>query len=147
MSDLRSALLSLYVEHGELTPSLVVQAAEPVDDPLHGEFEWDDTTAGHLHRLDQARRLIRRVKVADTRELDDIDDVRQHVREYISVQRGDRFSRSYQRTEDVLADPMGRAMLLRAMNRDWQAFKTRYSQMREFAELLRQERGDDGDVA
>ncbi len=46
-----------------LTPEAVVRVASDPDNPLHSQFEWDDKKAGHMHRLQQARSLIKRVKI------------------------------------------------------------------------------------
>lgn len=45
-------------EHGSLTPEYIVQAARPVDHPLHAYFEWNDTIAAQQYRLQQARSII-----------------------------------------------------------------------------------------
>ncbi len=37
--------------------SVVARATDP-DSALHGEFDWDDASAAHQHRLQQARSLI-----------------------------------------------------------------------------------------
>jgi len=43
----------------QVTPENVVAfAAKHKKSELHGEFEWDNETAGHLHRLNQARHLL-----------------------------------------------------------------------------------------
>jgi hypothetical protein len=51
------------IGNGRLTPTAVVEDAQSEDSPLHPFFEWDDDKAAHEHRLDQARRLIRSVKI------------------------------------------------------------------------------------
>ena len=48
---------------GRITPEMTVDDAADVDSPLHPLFEWDDKKAGHAHRLDQARYLLRSVRV------------------------------------------------------------------------------------
>lgn len=48
---------------GILTPDAVVEAASDPGSPLHDYFEWDDTEAARKYRLDQARTLIRVVRV------------------------------------------------------------------------------------
>jgi hypothetical protein len=65
MSDLavREALTRLLDVHGVLHPEAVVQAAREPGSPLHKHFTWDDAAAAHAHRLDQARTLIRTVKI------------------------------------------------------------------------------------
>jgi len=58
-------LLRIRKQSGVLTPPAVVAAARPPEAPLHGAFEWDDTSAAEQYRLAQARRLIRMVVLID----------------------------------------------------------------------------------
>lgn len=51
---------------GCLTPEMVVQEASAEDSPLHDEFEWNDTKAGAAFRLEQARAVIRKVRIEVT---------------------------------------------------------------------------------
>lgn len=46
-----------------LTPEVVVEAARDPRSPLHTQFQWDDGLAGEAYRLQQARALIKRVRV------------------------------------------------------------------------------------
>lgn len=48
---------------GILQPEAVVAAAKNAKSPLHAYFEWDDKKASHQWRIEQARRLIRSVRV------------------------------------------------------------------------------------
>jgi hypothetical protein len=57
------ALDQIYERKHELDPEEVVRVARNPKSILHDHFEWDDTLAGHQHRVDQARSLIRQVKV------------------------------------------------------------------------------------
>jgi hypothetical protein len=52
-------LARLHASTGRVAPPDLIEAARPADAPLHGYFQWDDTTAAHEFRLIQARRLIR----------------------------------------------------------------------------------------
>jgi hypothetical protein len=61
--DIKQALAELEDETGRLTPEAVVTAAKDPKSPLHGHFQWDDATAATEHRLNQARALIRSVRV------------------------------------------------------------------------------------
>jgi hypothetical protein len=68
MSALRQALEGevqrLATEHGGVvTPAQVVEAARDPANPLHEEFEWDDSVAAEQWRLAQARTLIRSIRV------------------------------------------------------------------------------------
>lgn len=60
------ALLALYERDGHLTPESVVAEAKKKRSPLHSCFDWDDSTAAHKWRLEQAAFLIRKIKVEYT---------------------------------------------------------------------------------
>jgi hypothetical protein len=138
--SLASELQAICDEHGQLTPSLVVDAARPEDHPLHGRFEWDDQIAGEAHRRDQAKALIRRVRVV-YRQADDRQPARS-VRQYHAVMReGEPVA--YEPAEAVAADPAARELLLRQMQRDWQALRRRWGAFTEFAELVKRDLGGD----
>ena len=62
--SLRGLLTDLAKKNdGQLTPQIVLAEAEKKKSPLHSHFCWDDTEAARAWRLDQASRLIRRVRV------------------------------------------------------------------------------------
>ncbi len=48
---------------GHLVPDAVVEAARDPSHPFHDTFLWDDSRAAQAYRLDQARELIRSVRV------------------------------------------------------------------------------------
>lgn len=50
---------------GRLEPEAVVATAAHTDSPLHPAFEWDDEMAAVEHRLNQARNLIRSIRIVD----------------------------------------------------------------------------------
>jgi hypothetical protein len=65
--EIRDALAKIAEENGGLlTPDAVVAAAASKSSVLHGEFEWDAKKAAHAHRIEQARTLIRSVRVVIT---------------------------------------------------------------------------------
>jgi len=53
-------------ERGGLTAEAVVEDAASPESRLHAAFEWNDSKAGHLHRLQQARQLIRAVVTVES---------------------------------------------------------------------------------
>jgi hypothetical protein len=63
--DVEEAIAALAAA-GALTAPRVVEEARDESSPLHAHFDWDDTTAAHKHRLEQARTLIRRVRLEVT---------------------------------------------------------------------------------
>ena len=48
---------------GRLTPDAVIEAAQDENHPLHDRFDWNDSTAAHNWRRQQARQLIQSVKI------------------------------------------------------------------------------------
>jgi hypothetical protein len=59
----KQAIISLESKQGKLTPQQVLEAARDEESPLHRFFEWDDSTAAEAYRVEQARDLIKKVKV------------------------------------------------------------------------------------
>jgi hypothetical protein len=53
----------IYERDGEVVASVLVDEARPEDSPAHPAFEWRDDVAAEEYRLEQARRLIRRVTI------------------------------------------------------------------------------------
>lgn len=54
--------------NGCVTPEQVLAAARNKSSPLHAAFDWDNKSAAHQYRLDQARILIRSVRIDITTE-------------------------------------------------------------------------------
>lgn len=118
--------------HGSLTPRLLVDLAQAPNHPLHSRFEWDDRIAGDKWRLEQAAQLLRVVYKPDPTKPTEL--------RAFSVVRGEESPVSeYVPTEEVLADPFARELLLRRMKTDWQVFKRRYDHMAEFATFIREQ--------
>jgi len=61
---------------GRVTPDAVLADAQNAKSPLHDQFEWDDTVAARQYRLQQARELIRSVKVEITTNTKTVSTVR-----------------------------------------------------------------------
>ena len=53
------AVLAVYERNGMLTPSRLIEAARPVNSPLHAEFTWDAKQALEEVQRSQALYLIR----------------------------------------------------------------------------------------
>jgi hypothetical protein len=58
-----AALRAISKEHGGLSAPTVVEAARPKSHPLHPAFEWDDGAAAEAYRCEQARLLMRSIRV------------------------------------------------------------------------------------
>ena len=67
MKQYEDALIALADQNGgKLTPELVVQSARSKNSPLHDYFDWDDKVAGVHWRIQQARELIRSIRIEIT---------------------------------------------------------------------------------
>lgn len=133
MTDsLRALLQEIYHRHNRLTPDLVLQEARDPAHPLHSRFEWDDEVAGERYRRNQARELIRAVRI--TYKDGDEFGPATSVRAYHSVPDGDGFA--YRPAEEIAEDPRMREHLLRSMERDWKALRRRYGHFEDFAKLV-----------
>lgn len=108
---------------GRIEPAAVVEAARSPRSPLHRHFEWDDTEAATQYRLEQARCLIRSVRVTlDTPSGPLV------VRPFVHTPERD----AYCETGEVMrAKELREALVARALD-ELHAWQARY---RAFAEL------------
>jgi hypothetical protein len=122
------ALETIRLENGgELHPQAVVADARDAKSPLHRYFEWDDRKAAEAHRVDQARALIRSVRV-----IEDNDPKPRPA--FLSIRSDDGFG--YHAIRDVLSSRNLRERLLAQAERDLDAWTTRYRELREIVELV-----------
>ncbi|QSL99764.1 hypothetical protein SEA_ODAY_20 [Gordonia phage ODay] len=135
MSDLRSALTSIYKDRGELTPQVVVEEARPDDHPLHNRFEWDNELAGDAYRRVQAQELIRSVKIVFT---ETPEGEKKTIRAFSSLRghNDDNTRRGYQPTEELVQDEFSRTLLLRQCRREIAALSAKYGHLEEFAAMM-----------
>jgi hypothetical protein len=135
MSDLREQLIAIRTENGRLTPQLVVDAARPKKSLLHSKFEWDNGIAAESYRRVQAAELIRSVRVT---YLPLGDGPQASIRAFHATARPE-IGHAYDPIEEIMDNPIQRAILLRDMERDWRALKKRYESIVEFWDLLNSE--------
>lgn len=114
--------------------SVVVEAAASPINPLHPEFEWDDTEAAKQHRLLQARNLMNAVQVTfETPKNGTITTAFTCTLEKPGA--GGR-KRDYAPMAWAMAQPDTRAMVLRQALRELAAFKHKYMNLSELAQVI-----------
>lgn len=128
----RLAELSEQNNH-RLTPRIVLEDARPPESPLHPCFEWDDVRAAELHREDQARNVIRSIRVSQPAGNNETRIVRAYVN--IVEQAGKDILHAYMPMAVVMADDALRQQLLTRARRDLLAFKDRYTEFEELAAI------------
>ena len=118
-----------------LTPANVVAVARPVESPLHGGFEWDDSAAAEAYRLDQARYILRSIVVVR-----DADNPKSAIRAFVTVTGdetpADKPQTIYMSIEAALADPVKRDEIVSRARRELDEWRDRYKQIREFSDVF-----------
>ena len=128
------ALDSIRVESGgQLHPKMVVEGARDPKSVLHSHFEWNDAKAAEAHRMDQARALIRSIRVIDE------DDDRARPA-FLSIRADDGVG--YRAFRDVIASVDLRQRLLEQAEKDLDAWTTRYRELRDIVELVKPARAE-----
>ena len=120
------ALASISDDNG-LTPSSVVEAARDPKSPLNPFFEWDDSKAAEAYREDQARALVRIIRVAENE-----DD--EPVRAFISVSAPGGVS--YRSADEVRNSTDLQLVVLRQAERDLEAWERRYRSLKDICDLV-----------
>lgn len=122
LEDIRAA------SGGQLEPQAVVDAARALGHPLHRHFEWDDRKAAEAHRLDQARGIIRIVRVKDSSTEDGFS------RAFISI--NDASGVSYRAVREVKKSLEMQTALMAAADRDLEAFQVRYRELKDICKFV-----------
>lgn len=114
---------------GHLTPQATVAAARSPGHALHPFFEWDDEAAAEAYRLDQARNLIRLIRIED--------DAREHdPPAFLSVNEG-KAGISYRTLGDVMNSVTLQDAVLKAAERDLVAFEGRYRSLEDICDIVK----------
>lgn len=127
-----SELQRIASEHGgQLRPADVVEAAKPIDSPLHSKFEWDDNEAAQRYRLWQARQLI-----AVTVEY--IGSGKEAVlsRVFVSLSSDRRGDGGYRSITAVMGDQRRRSELLNDAMKEMESFQSKYAELQELASVF-----------
>lgn len=115
---------------GRLTPKNVVEAARADNHPLHPYFEWDRDKAAQLYLEEQARTIIRCVRV--------IDEEGTERPAFLSIK--DKSGTSYRSIEDVLESRDLQLLVMKQAERDLEAFQERYRELTDICDLIREAR-------
>lgn len=124
------ALDALSKQHGgKLSPRDVVDAARNKAHPLHKHFEWDDALAAAAHRIEQARSIIRVVRVVDS----SFDEG--SVRAFLSV--SEKTGVAYHPIDSVRSSAALQVAVLDQAQRDLDAFDRRYNDLLDLFEEVK----------
>lgn len=110
---------------GKLTPQATVEAAKNPRNPLHKHFEWDDAKCGIAYRLEQAREIIRLVRIEN-------DDEIEMPRAFLSV--ASQGGTSYRQLADIKGSAELQIQIMKQADRDLEAFQRRYRDLVEICD-------------
>lgn len=137
----------LTVQHGgTLTAEIVVEDARATSSPLHDAFEWDNRQAAHEYRLEQARALIRCLRVV-VEPVGDLPSARRlmvhvrrtEVREEVSAELEDRPARSdsvYVQADAALEEPKTREYMVQQCLSEIRAWRRKWTELVEVSPLF-----------
>lgn len=116
---------------GLLEAEAVVKAAEPSASPLHSYFDWNNTEAGRLWRLHQARQLIRVcVEVIDV-------NGHQEQRVFVNLREDRPKGGGYRTLVKVLSTPSLREELLEDALEEMNYFREKYKSLKELSVVFK----------
>jgi len=130
------ALEAIRKETGELDPAEIVKRARAKSHPLHAEiYREGDSAAARMWRMDRARCMARSLVIV-RKEVPKAAG-RAYEITYAKDQADAGPTRNvYQRTEDILRDPVQRDILLTRAIREAIAFRKRYGMLQELAQVV-----------
>jgi hypothetical protein len=128
-NEIGNALEDIARNHdNRLRPEDVLNEARKRNHPLHRHFIWDNDKAAELYRIDQARALIRSVKIIAAEEVNQAAG-----RAYHSIQDN---GRSYRSASEIKSSVSLQLSLYLAALRDLKAWEKRYRSIAHICELV-----------
>lgn len=115
-------------QQGRLTAAAVVDASRPEDAPLHNEFEWDDSVAAEEYRKEQARHIIRSIRIVS-------GENQEPKRIYFNIVQT---SPVYKSTATILRSADDTALLLEKALNDLEAWQNRYKEVKELIGFMKE---------
>lgn len=111
-----------------LSAKELLDVSRPADAPLHDAFEWRDDVAAEQFREQQARHIINCICVVDEAK------TAEPVRAFFNIVRTEQ---QYQHIETILRSENDTQLLLQQALKELEAFKKKYAQLEQLAEVFR----------
>ena len=125
-AQIAGEMCSRLEEEGRLTAKALLDANRPPDAPLHGEFDWNDSTAAESWREHQARRIINSLVI--------VSDKTEPVRGFFKIERTES---TYQSISTILHSESTTEKLLDAALKELEAFKRKYITLQQLCVVFR----------
>ena len=118
--------------NGSLRPEQVVKQAKSRRAKLHSVFEWDDAAGGERYRMEQARLMIRSVKII----YENTEGEESEVRAFTSIRNPDNKGRIYVATEEGMERRETRDEILMQCLNGLIRWRKRWAEYNELAEVI-----------
>jgi hypothetical protein len=118
---------------GLLTPAALVTAARSRRHPCNKHFEWRDKEAAEQYRLEQARSLIRMIRV--------VDEQQPEMKHYAFVNIRTEDGRGYVSPQRIVTSELLQARALEMAERELSAIERRYAEISDLCAAIREWRG------
>lgn len=127
---IKRELQRLVDQHGGIcTPEQVVEAARDEESPLHDQFDWDDSEAGHKWRVHQARNLLRL-------QVEIVKGSNETVRAFVSLTTDRKISGGYRTLSDVREDEAMFQQMLDDAMAELRVFRRKYAALKALQPLF-----------
>jgi hypothetical protein len=117
-------------EKGSCHPGDLVDVARPEDSPIHELFIWDDELAAEQHRVNQARGIIRSLRVV----VIEAEERREQVA-FVSVSRAEAPHAGYASVTRAMSVETTRNVVIQQALRQLHGIRARYRHLDELAEV------------
>lgn len=111
---------------GRLTAENLLDENRPVNAPLHGAFEWNDTIAAEEYRKDQARHIISCLCIVTERK-------DEQIRAFYNLERSEPV---YKHISVILQSPDDTEALFRMALGELAAFQKKYAAVKKLAPVM-----------
>ena len=113
------------------TPEEVLEKAKDPDTELHKCFEWDDTKAAHLYRINTARKIIQSIVIVK-----DNSDKKEKPTAIRAIVSKNEYNNKYEPVTLTVRNKDSYERLLAEALRELEMFKRKYSTIKELESIM-----------
>lgn len=124
-------------QNGLLTTAAIVDAARPVDSPLHRFFQWEDSIAAEHWRRQQAANLVNRIEVVfESDEVVTVTPLMVSVRDEVATNDGPVIQRGFVTSEEAMSSPHYREQIIGEILNQIKILSKKAACFKELSEIL-----------
>jgi len=121
-------------KHRKITPKIIVSDAKPKNSVLHKAFEWNNTRAADLYRLDQAKYILRSIVICTLPNGQKCAPTKM----WVNIQNGaHKNKRENVHIYDAMNNPKLRRLVIKQALAELEQWRKRYEDYVELAEIFK----------